>query len=82
MYSLCIVLIIDSFSSQNVISKCSNSCEPGEFKKTADGQHTCCYECIKCPDNHYSNSTGKFLVSCTFVEYGTKCAMRYTVRKT
>ncbi|XP_056618877.1 G-protein coupled receptor family C group 6 member A [Triplophysa dalaica] len=41
----------------NVTSKCSNSCEPGEFKKTADGQHTCCYECSKCPENHFSNST-------------------------
>ncbi|XP_055068007.2 G-protein coupled receptor family C group 6 member A [Misgurnus anguillicaudatus] len=42
---------------ENVISKCSNSCQPGEFKKTAEGQHTCCYECINCSENYYSNNT-------------------------
>nr|XP_055068008.1 G-protein coupled receptor family C group 6 member A-like [Misgurnus anguillicaudatus] len=42
---------------KNVISKCSNSCQPGEFKKTAEGQHTCCYECINCAENYYSNNT-------------------------
>nr|XP_055065373.1 G-protein coupled receptor family C group 6 member A-like [Misgurnus anguillicaudatus] len=42
---------------ENVISKCSNSCQPGEFKKTAEGQHTCCYECINCAENYYSNNT-------------------------
>ncbi|KAM3873581.1 G-protein coupled receptor family C group 6 member A [Diretmus argenteus] len=42
---------------KKIISKCSNSCVPGEFKKTADGQHTCCYECINCMENYYSNDT-------------------------
>ncbi|XP_061574151.1 G-protein coupled receptor family C group 6 member A-like isoform X2 [Cololabis saira] len=42
---------------QNVISRCSNSCVPGEFKKTAESQHTCCYECINCTENYFSNST-------------------------
>lgn len=42
---------------KHIISKCSNSCVPGEFKKTAEGQHTCCYECINCTENHYSNDT-------------------------
>ncbi|XP_040899422.1 G-protein coupled receptor family C group 6 member A [Toxotes jaculatrix] len=42
---------------KNIISKCSNSCVPGEFKKTAEGQHTCCYECINCTENYYSNNT-------------------------
>ncbi|XP_060937837.1 G-protein coupled receptor family C group 6 member A-like [Limanda limanda] len=41
----------------DIISKCSNSCVPGEFKKTAEGQHTCCYECINCTENYYSNKT-------------------------
>lgn len=44
---------------QHIISKCSNSCVPGEFKKTAEGQHTCCYECINCTENYYANNTGK-----------------------
>ncbi|XP_034144638.1 G-protein coupled receptor family C group 6 member A [Esox lucius] len=38
-------------------SKCSPACEPGKFKKTAEGQHTCCYECTNCTENHYSNNT-------------------------
>uniref|UniRef100_A0A673B609 G-protein coupled receptor family C group 6 member A n=1 Tax=Sphaeramia orbicularis TaxID=375764 RepID=A0A673B609_9TELE len=42
---------------QHIISKCSNSCIPGQFKKTAEGQHTCCYECINCTENYYSNNT-------------------------
>ncbi|KAK2815413.1 hypothetical protein Q5P01_025880 [Channa striata] len=42
---------------KNIISKCSKSCVPGEFKKTAEGQHTCCYECINCTENYYSNKT-------------------------
>ncbi|XP_061885140.1 G-protein coupled receptor family C group 6 member A [Entelurus aequoreus] len=40
-----------------IVSKCSNSCVPGEFKKTAEGQHTCCYECVNCTENYYSNDT-------------------------
>nr|XP_057909865.1 G-protein coupled receptor family C group 6 member A [Doryrhamphus excisus] len=42
---------------QQIFSKCSNSCIPGEFKKTAEGQHTCCYECINCTENYFSNNT-------------------------
>uniref|UniRef100_A0A8C2DX88 G-protein coupled receptor family C group 6 member A n=1 Tax=Cyprinus carpio TaxID=7962 RepID=A0A8C2DX88_CYPCA len=42
---------------ENVVSKCSNSCQPGEYKKTAEGQHTCCYECLVCVENQYSNQT-------------------------
>uniref|UniRef100_A0A3Q3WIL9 G-protein coupled receptor family C group 6 member A n=1 Tax=Mola mola TaxID=94237 RepID=A0A3Q3WIL9_MOLML len=42
---------------KDIISKCSNSCIPGEFKKTTEGQHTCCYECMNCTENYFSNST-------------------------
>ncbi|XP_067458642.1 G-protein coupled receptor family C group 6 member A [Thunnus thynnus] len=42
---------------RHFISKCSNSCVPGEFKKTAEGQHTCCYQCVNCTENYYSNDT-------------------------
>lgn len=44
---------------QHIVSKCSDSCAPGEFKKTVRGQHICCYECINCTENYYSNVTGK-----------------------
>ncbi|KAM9852469.1 G-protein coupled receptor family C group 6 member A [Aulostomus maculatus] len=42
---------------RHISSRCSNSCVPGEFKKTAEGQHTCCYACINCTENYYSNGT-------------------------
>lgn len=54
-----VLLSLFPFLPQNIISKCSNSCVPGEFKKTAEGQHTCCYECVNCTENYYSNRTGK-----------------------
>ncbi|XP_047662250.1 G-protein coupled receptor family C group 6 member A isoform X2 [Tachysurus fulvidraco] len=41
----------------SLVSKCSKSCEPGQFKKSVDGQHTCCYECINCAQNQYTNNT-------------------------
>ncbi|KAK3513953.1 hypothetical protein QTP70_034113 [Hemibagrus guttatus] len=41
----------------SLVSKCSNSCEPGQFKKSVEGQHTCCYECIDCAENQYTNNT-------------------------
>ncbi|KAG9278336.1 G-protein coupled receptor family C group 6 member A [Astyanax mexicanus] len=41
----------------NITSKCSDSCRPGQFKKTDEGQHTCCYSCIDCPENQFSNGT-------------------------
>uniref|UniRef100_A0AAY4AJD0 G-protein coupled receptor family C group 6 member A n=1 Tax=Denticeps clupeoides TaxID=299321 RepID=A0AAY4AJD0_9TELE len=47
--------IIKQGSTDDVISKCSNSCAPGQFKKSAEGQHICCYDCVSCPQNQYSN---------------------------
>ncbi|XP_077577583.1 G-protein coupled receptor family C group 6 member A [Stigmatopora nigra] len=42
---------------QHIISQCSDSCTPGMSKKTTEGQHTCCYECINCTENYYTNKT-------------------------
>uniref|UniRef100_G1PF93 G-protein coupled receptor family C group 6 member A n=1 Tax=Myotis lucifugus TaxID=59463 RepID=G1PF93_MYOLU len=42
---------------QQIQSKCSKECSPGQMKKTTRSQHTCCYECVNCPENHYSNQT-------------------------
>ncbi|KAM5167887.1 G-protein coupled receptor family C group 6 member A isoform 3-T3 [Callospermophilus lateralis] len=42
---------------KQTLSKCSKECSPGEMKKTTRSQHTCCYECVSCPENHYSNQT-------------------------
>ncbi|XP_071995641.1 G-protein coupled receptor family C group 6 member A-like isoform X1 [Engystomops pustulosus] len=36
-------------------SRCSDECKPGQMKKTSASQHTCCYECVACPENHYTS---------------------------
>ncbi|NXL43141.1 GPC6A protein, partial [Podilymbus podiceps] len=42
---------------QKVQSTCSQHCRPGQMKKVTESPHTCCYECVYCPENHYSNQT-------------------------
>ncbi|NWU99873.1 GPC6A protein, partial [Upupa epops] len=42
---------------KKVQSTCSQHCEPGQMKKVTESPHTCCYECVHCPENHYSNQT-------------------------
>ncbi|XP_070081732.1 G-protein coupled receptor family C group 6 member A isoform X3 [Equus caballus] len=42
---------------KQIQSKCSKECSPGQMKKTTKSQHICCYECVDCPENHYSNQT-------------------------
>ncbi|GLD59734.1 G-protein coupled receptor family C group 6 member A-like protein, partial [Lates japonicus] len=41
----------------DVISRCSNSCDPGYRKKSAQPHPLCCYECEPCPENYYSNTS-------------------------
>uniref|UniRef100_A0A8C6QG15 G-protein coupled receptor family C group 6 member A n=1 Tax=Nannospalax galili TaxID=1026970 RepID=A0A8C6QG15_NANGA len=47
----------NSFHFDQILSKCSEECSPGQMKKTTGSQHICCYECVSCPENHYSNQT-------------------------
>nr|XP_034380590.1 G-protein coupled receptor family C group 6 member A isoform X3 [Arvicanthis niloticus] len=42
---------------KQILSKCSKECSPGQMKKATGSQHSCCYECVSCPENHYSNAT-------------------------
>ncbi|XP_028628450.1 G-protein coupled receptor family C group 6 member A [Grammomys surdaster] len=42
---------------KQILSKCSKECRPGQMKKATGSQHSCCYECVNCPENYYSNST-------------------------
>ncbi|NWJ01022.1 GPC6A protein, partial [Crypturellus undulatus] len=42
---------------KKVPSTCSQPCRPGQMKKITESPHTCCYECVHCPENHYSNQT-------------------------
>ncbi|XP_069462735.1 G-protein coupled receptor family C group 6 member A [Ambystoma mexicanum] len=41
----------------NIESKCSDECIPGQMKKASTTRHTCCYGCVSCPENHYSDET-------------------------
>ncbi|XP_042549959.1 vomeronasal type-2 receptor 116-like [Dipodomys spectabilis] len=38
-------------------SVCSESCRPGFRKASLEGNATCCFECIPCPENEISNVT-------------------------
>nr|XP_025040428.1 G-protein coupled receptor family C group 6 member A isoform X3 [Pelodiscus sinensis] len=42
---------------KKVRSTCSRKCRPGEMKKVSASPHTCCYECVNCPEDHYTNQT-------------------------
>ncbi|XP_058019838.1 G-protein coupled receptor family C group 6 member A [Ahaetulla prasina] len=48
---------IEFMNLKNVQSKCSRKCRPGQVKKVSASPHTCCYECISCPENYYTNQT-------------------------
>ncbi|XP_029452304.1 G-protein coupled receptor family C group 6 member A-like [Rhinatrema bivittatum] len=45
------------YDLKKIMSKCSDECQPGQMKKTSTSQHTCCYECVTCPENHYTNES-------------------------
>nr|XP_033794296.1 G-protein coupled receptor family C group 6 member A [Geotrypetes seraphini] len=45
------------YDFQEIQSKCSDECQPGQMKKTSTSPHTCCYDCVICPENHYTNET-------------------------
>uniref|UniRef100_A0A8D0C188 G-protein coupled receptor family C group 6 member A n=1 Tax=Salvator merianae TaxID=96440 RepID=A0A8D0C188_SALMN len=48
---------IEFTNLKNVQSKCSKKCSPGQVKKVSASPHTCCYECISCPENYYTNKS-------------------------
>ncbi|XP_032635570.1 G-protein coupled receptor family C group 6 member A isoform X3 [Chelonoidis abingdonii] len=42
---------------KTVKSTCSRKCRRGQMKKVSASPHTCCYECVNCPEDHYTNQT-------------------------
>lgn len=40
-------------------SNCSRDCLAGTRKGIIEGEPTCCFECVECPDGEYSDETGK-----------------------
>ncbi|XP_040282779.1 G-protein coupled receptor family C group 6 member A-like [Bufo bufo] len=50
---------------KKIQSRCSDECKPGQMKKTSASQHTCCYECVACPENHYTRESDMdFCIQC------------------
>ncbi|XP_059576306.1 extracellular calcium-sensing receptor [Alligator mississippiensis] len=50
--------ILWSGSSREVpFSNCSRDCLPGTRKGIIEGEPTCCFECVECPDGEYSDET-------------------------
>ncbi|KAM9339211.1 G-protein coupled receptor family C group 6 member A-like [Symphorus nematophorus] len=41
----------------DVISRCSNSCDPGSRKQPAQVQPLCCHDCHPCPVGYFSNTS-------------------------
>ncbi|XP_069600959.1 vomeronasal type-2 receptor 26-like [Ranitomeya imitator] len=39
------------------VSRCSDHCSPGSWKKAKPTIHTCCYDCIPCSEGEISNIT-------------------------
>uniref|UniRef100_A0A8D0HFH4 G-protein coupled receptor family C group 6 member A n=1 Tax=Sphenodon punctatus TaxID=8508 RepID=A0A8D0HFH4_SPHPU len=48
---------IEFMNFKKVQSMCSRKCRPGQMKKVSASPHTCCYECVSCPENHYTNQS-------------------------
>lgn len=55
------VEVIDSdmiFGFKVPFSNCSVECKPG-YVREQDGLQKCCFVCVKCPSDQYSNHTGR-----------------------
>ncbi|NXJ27102.1 CASR protein, partial [Dicrurus megarhynchus] len=44
-------------SKEVPFSNCSRDCLPGTRKGIIEGEPTCCFECVDCPDGEYSDET-------------------------
>ncbi|XP_078255751.1 G-protein coupled receptor family C group 6 member A [Rhinoraja longicauda] len=42
---------------KKVVSECSSHCQLGQLRLSSKGQHTCCYDCVSCSLNTFSNTT-------------------------
>uniref|UniRef100_A0A3B4UAX0 G-protein coupled receptor family C group 6 member A n=1 Tax=Seriola dumerili TaxID=41447 RepID=A0A3B4UAX0_SERDU len=78
-------LTFDTFSCQgDVVSRCSESCRPGQMKQSIPGMPVCCYECQPCPENYFSNTNSPQCYECNKnTDYSSKerdkCLRKKTV---
>ncbi|XP_014812635.1 PREDICTED: extracellular calcium-sensing receptor isoform X1 [Calidris pugnax] len=49
--------LLGFFFLQVPFSNCSRDCLPGTRKGIIEGEPTCCFECVDCPDGEYSDET-------------------------
>ncbi|XP_018424069.1 PREDICTED: vomeronasal type-2 receptor 26-like, partial [Nanorana parkeri] len=47
----------NKFAKRIPRSVCSEKCIPGYRKSVREGQPVCCYDCLLCPEGHFSNQT-------------------------
>ncbi|NWH73729.1 CASR protein, partial [Piaya cayana] len=50
-------ILWSGFSKEVPFSNCSRDCLPGTRKGIIEGEPTCCFECVDCPDGEYSDET-------------------------
>ncbi|XP_061447621.1 vomeronasal type-2 receptor 26-like [Rhineura floridana] len=43
------------FNKTQPLSVCTESCHPGSSKKVKEGEPSCCYDCIPCPEGKFSD---------------------------
>ncbi|XP_030059831.1 extracellular calcium-sensing receptor [Microcaecilia unicolor] len=50
-------ILWSGFSQEVPFSNCSRDCQEGTRKGIIEGEPTCCFECVACPDGEYSDET-------------------------
>ncbi|XP_068935726.1 extracellular calcium-sensing receptor [Petaurus breviceps papuanus] len=50
-------ILWSGFSREVPFSNCSRDCLAGTRKGIIEGEPTCCFECVECPDGEYSDET-------------------------
>ncbi|XP_075448994.1 extracellular calcium-sensing receptor [Ascaphus truei] len=50
-------ILWSGFSREVPFSNCTRDCQEGTRKGIIEGQPTCCFECVDCPDGEYADET-------------------------
>ncbi|XP_053120588.1 vomeronasal type-2 receptor 26-like [Hemicordylus capensis] len=49
-----------SFTQMLPQSICTERCHPGYYRRTREGELSCCYDCFQCPEGTFSNETDAY----------------------
>ncbi|CAH2319955.1 taste receptor type 1 member 3-like [Pelobates cultripes] len=58
--------MIGWYSTKIPQSTCSRECSAGQIKIT-EGFHTCCFECLTCPEGTFVNASGQLLLCALYI---------------